>query len=123
MNASTYADADSQFAQIYNFKFVLGHTVWNLVLERLQIVNMTLQKKNISVDDIGGFLSWLKEFKDGYEKCFTQAKEKSELLGLDTSSGFDYKKRGEDGLPDLLNETQHHYSQTRQNSRPNFLKK
>lgn len=97
VNASTFADADSQFSQIYNFKFVLGLTVWNFVLGRIQIVNLVLQNKNISVDEaakhLSGLLSWLEEFKEnGFQKSFEKAKLKSELLGLDTNSGFYYRK-------------------------------
>lgn len=49
-NAQTCADAESQLKQIYNFKFLLGLTIWDFILSRIQVVNLALQGKSIDVD-------------------------------------------------------------------------
>jgi hypothetical protein len=95
-NHQTSADANSQLTQIFNFKFLLGISIWDTILSRIQIVNLALQHKNQSLEKasmhLKGLLQFLKKFKqDGFDKSFDSAKQLAEQMEIDINSGFDYR--------------------------------
>lgn len=93
-NAETLAEAEVQLNQIYNFRFLLGITIWEKILRRIDCVNITLQKSDISLCDAGkhlaGLLEWLEDFQlKGFEECLNECMNKAAEFGIDMHSGFD----------------------------------
>lgn len=96
VNAQTVADANSQFVRIFNFKFILGLTIWDFILSRIQITNLALQDKSITLEiaskHVKGLLNWLKDFKlQGFEKSVRITEKKAEDIGITKDSGFHYR--------------------------------
>lgn len=95
-NAQTCADAYSHILNIFNFKFLLGLTIWDFILSRIQVTNLALQSKTSDVQQaakhLRGLIDWLTEFQeDGFNKSLIKAKDKAAAFDIDIQSGFDYR--------------------------------
>jgi hypothetical protein len=96
MNAQTVADAEVQLNQIFNFKFLLGLTIWNSILSRINLVNIALQGVDCTVEKaskhIDGLVAWITDFHDdGFSRCLKTAIAKAGTIGIGESSGFEYR--------------------------------
>ncbi|ODM89992.1 Zinc finger MYM-type protein 1 [Orchesella cincta] len=95
-NSATLVEATANFNHINNFRFLLGLTVWNVLLSRINITTTAIQKKDIDIETsaklLGGLLSSLIKFKEtGFQECLKKAKEKAEAIGIDEDTGFQYR--------------------------------
>lgn len=95
-NALTVAEAHALFGQIQNFKFLLGTTIWNTILARIDICNKALQKKDSTVNEavkhLEGLLSWLNDFRqNGFDAMMEDAKVVASKLEIDHNSGFEVR--------------------------------
>ncbi len=80
--------------QLQNFKFLLGTTIWNAILARIDVCNKALQTKDSSVNEavrhLEGLLLWLNEFRqNGFDRMMDEAKTMATTLEIDQNSGFD----------------------------------
>ncbi|XP_021967554.1 uncharacterized protein LOC110862873 [Folsomia candida] len=96
VNAQTVAEAIAHFKQIFNFKFLLGITIWSKILSSINVANEALQEKACTIEraahHLQGLLNWLQEFQTcGYNKSLEVAKSKALQLGVDEKSGFEYR--------------------------------
>lgn len=96
VNAQSYAEANSLLLQMRTFKFLLGINVWKTILERINITNLALQKKDIAVSEaakhLKGLVTWIEGFKlTGFDKAVEKARKIADASELDYESGFEYR--------------------------------
>ncbi|CAL8070824.1 unnamed protein product [Orchesella dallaii] len=95
-NSETLASATAHLHQVSNFRFILGITIWNSILGRINFANVAVQAKEIDIGAAGKHMEslhiWLLEFrKNGYKISLELAKEKALPLGIEEDSGFAYR--------------------------------
>lgn len=86
-NGETVAEANCRYNDLWNFKFILGLTIWNVILHRIQICNLALQSNDSSVEEaskhLEGLLFWLTEYQQtGFESSLAKARTMASRLQI-----------------------------------------